>query len=322
MVAFLTRRLVAAVVTLLIASFVLFAVVSLLPGDEVWGMLGPGSVDTAAYQAMVAKLHLDRPLVVQYWYFLSDFVRGDLGRTLFGEPISDVIAFSLPVSLRILAGVFALQVVIAPALIWLAGMRPHTRLDNLAETVTVVIVAVPSLVAAYIVQAVFVYWTDFARSPVWEPASSYPQWMNYLMPILALGLGIAAHLAVVGRVELRAALSTPWVKAARALGMPRSHLVRIDALRPAAGAMVQLLAANLAVLVTGLLVVEDVFRVPGVGNGMLRAIQRQDRHLIVTLVLVGVIAVNTVADLVHAWLDPRVREDDVLTDPAHARPDH
>lgn len=309
---FFTRRLVAAVVTLLIASLVLFAAVSLLPGDEIRGMLGPGSVDTAAYESMVAKLHLDRPLVVQYWYFLSDFVRGDLGRTMFGEPISAVIAASLPVSLRILAGVFALQVVIAPALIYLAGMRPHTRLDNLAETVTVVIVAVPSLVAAYIVQAVFVYWTDFARSEVWESASTYPQWMNYLMPILALGMGIAAHLAVVGRVELLAALSTPWVKAAKALGMPRSHLVRIDALRPAAGVMVQLLAANLAVLVTGLLVVEDVFGVPGIANEVLKAIRRQDRLLIVTLVLVmlaGVIVVNTVADLVHAWLDPRVREE-------------
>lgn len=312
MLRFLGRRLFAGVLTVLIASFVLFAAISLLPGDEVRGSFGFGSPPPGAVEELVERLHLDRPFLVQYGLFLRDFLTLDLGTTMGGAPIAQLVRQSLPVSAVILVGVATLQVLLAPLLVWLAGMRPETPLDRVADSLTVVLVSIPALVAAFLVQAVFVYWTDLIQSPVWIHDPAYPGWRNYVMPILALGVGAAAHLAMVGRVELLAALSQPWAKAAAALGMPREHLVRVDALRPAAGAMVQLLGANMAVLVTGLIVVEDVFDAPGLGSALLRAINDQDRLVIVTLVmfvLVGVIVVNTLSDLVHGWLDPRIREE-------------
>ncbi len=308
---FVARRLVTGVVTIVLASIVLFLLVDLLPGDPVRSLFGFGQPDPLLLQQMREALNLDKPLIVQWWLFMVDFVTLDLGTTRTGVPVDDVIRASLPVSAVILAGVFLLQALLAPFLVWLAGMRAGTRMDHVADTAVIVLVSIPALVAAFVVQAVLVYWTDLFPSPVWQ-FSDVPKWQNYTMPILALGLGSAAHLAMVGRVELLAGMTTPWVKAARALGMPREHLVRVDALRPAAGSMVQLLGANLAVLVTGLIVVEDVFDAPGVGSTLLRAIQDQDRVLMLTLimiVLVFVIAVSTATDLAHAWIDPRVRDE-------------
>lgn len=311
MARFVARRLFTGVVTILLASMVLFLLVDLLPGDPVRSLFGFGRPDPLLLQQMREALNLDKPLIAQWWLFMVDFVTGDFGTTRTGTPVDDVIRASLPVSVVILAGVLVMQLLIAPALVWLAGMRQGTRLDHVADTGVIVLVSIPALVAAFVVQAVFVYWTDLFPSPVWQ-FSDVPGWQNYTMPILALGLGSAAHLALVGRTELLAGMSTPWVRAARALGMPRGHLVRIDALRPASGAMVQLLGANLAVLVTGLIVVEDVFDAPGIGSALLRAIQDQDRVLMLTLimfVLVFVIAVSTISDLAHAWLDPRLRDE-------------
>lgn len=307
---FVARRVFTGVITVLIASLVLFALVALLPGDEVRGLFGFGPVDEAQMAEIREALNLDRPFLVQWWLFLVDFVTLDFGETMRGAPVKGIIRASLPVSGTILLGVLVLQVLLAPALVWLAGMRHGTRVDQVADTAVIVLVSIPALVAGFVVQAIFVYWTDLFPSPIWQ-FSDVPAWQNYTMPILALGLGSAAHLAMVGRVELLAGMSQPWIRAARAMGMPREHIVRIDALRPAAGSMVQLLGANMALLVTGLIVVEDVFEVQGLGTALLDAIQDQDRVVIlslVMLVLMGVIFVNTVTDLVHGWLDPRVRD--------------
>lgn len=308
MLAFLLRRLVAAAVTILVASFVLFAAVILLPGDEVRAMFGVGAVDTELYESMLSQLHLDRPFMVQYWLFLKDFATLDFGTTMHGAPVLAAIRSSLPVSLWILAGVVAVQALLAPLLIVVAGLRPRSRLDDMSHAAAIALVSVPALVAAFVLQATFVYWSDIMTSPTWIRDGG---WRNYVMPILALGVGAAAHLALVGREEILTTLAQPYVKVARAFGIRRGRVLRTHALRPASGPIVQLVGANVAGLITGLIVVEDVFAAPGLGNALLTAIRLQDRVLIVTMVMlivIGVIVVSTLADLLHAWLDPRVRD--------------
>jgi len=309
---FILRRIVVATVTLLVASVVLFAAIRLLPGDEVRGMFGFGGASPAAMEAVRERLGYDQPFLVQYWRFLEDFLRLDFGTSMRGESVRDVIGSSIGPTARILAGVAVLQVLLGPLLLWLSLRRPRSRLDRLTATATVVLVSIPTLVAAFMLQAILVYWTDILQSPDWiyapDPAAG---WRNYVMPVLALGLGTSAHLAMVGRVELLSVLSTPFITTARAFGVPYQRIIRVDAARPAAGAVVQLLAANLAVLLTGLIVVEDVFGVPGMASALLSAIEAQDRILMLTmlmLVLTVVMAVNTIADVVHGLIDPRVRE--------------
>lgn len=313
MARFILRRVVVATLTLLVASFVLFAIIRLLPGDEVRGLFGPGA-STAALEAARNRLGYDQPFLAQYGSFLRDFLSLDFGDSMRGLPVRGIIGGAVGPTVRILAGVAVLQVVLGPALLWVSARRPGTRLDRWTAAATVVLVSVPTLVAAFLLQAVLVYWTDLLPSPDWiHPPDPNAGWRNYVMPILALGLGTSAHLAMVGRVELLSVLSTPYIMTARAFGLSHDRIVRVEAARPAAGAVVQLLAANLAVLLTGLIVVEDVFMVPGLAAALLQAIEDQDRIVMLTmlmLVLVAVMVVNTLADLVHGLVDPRVRESD------------
>nr|WP_274388154.1 ABC transporter permease [Salsipaludibacter albus] len=311
---FILRRVLIGIVTLLVASFVLFAAITILPGDEVRALFGFGAVDTEQYRLIVERLHYDRPFLVQYWLFLQDFVVGDFGLTLQGAPIGPIIRSRIAPSLWILLGVTLIQLVLGPLLLWLSVRRPRTPLERVSSTATIILVSVPTLVAAFVLQAVMVYWTDLLPSPKWiYPPSELAGWRNYVMPILALGVGTAAHLAMVGRVELLATLSQPYITTARGLGIPRDRILKVEAMRPTAGRVVQLVAANTAVLLTGLIVVEDVFQVPGLGSALLEAIQGQDRLLVITMlmfVLAGVLVVNTVADILHGWIDPRVRAED------------
>ena len=304
MLVYAARRVLTALLTLLIASFAVYMLAHLLPGDEVRAVFGPN-----VPPEILDDLHLNDPLVVQYGYFLRDLVTLDVRATLGGAPIRPILAEIVPTSLILLAGVFAMQLVLAPLLLMVTGTRPRSPLDRFGGNAALVLVAVPALVAAFLVQAVFVYWTDLYPSATWVRSAS--SWRNFSMPVLALGLGTAAHVALGGRDELLLALSQPYVRMARAFGVPPRRILARHALRPTAGAMVQLVSANMAVMVTGLIVVEDVFNVPGIGARLLEAIHDQDRALITTLVLVVltlVVAVSTLADLVHAWLDPRVRD--------------
>lgn len=307
---FLLRRVLEGGVTIVVATFLLFGVMTLLPGDPVRAVFGLGPVDQEAYDAIARRLHLDQPYLVQYWHFLENLVTLRLGSTLQGVPIRSLVETALPHSLRIAGGVFALQFLFAPVVVALSGLRPHSPADRLGTGMSVALVSVPALVAAMLLQGLAV-----ALSPnnFIESASTLNR---VVLPILALGLGTAGHLALVGREELLAALSHPFVRVARAYGVPHGRIVALQAFRPSLGPTIQLLAANLAVLITGLIVVEGVFGVPGVGGLLLDAIRSQDRLLTVTLLgvlLVGVIVLNTLADLVHGWLDPRLRDDSGLS---------
>lgn len=321
MLRFLVRRVLAGAVTVLLASFVIFAIIHLLPGDEVRALMPPGTIRVPrdVYDRLSRILHLDRPLLVQYGYFLRDFVTLDFGRTmphvssgfrqiLPGDPIRPMIVASLQVSAGLVAGVVALQVALAPAIAWLAARRPKSWPDLLSRGSSVILVAIPVLGAAIMIQTTFSYWTDLSPSPKWSSRGTF--WQNYGPPILSLGIGSAAHLALVGREEAILALVQPHAKFARAIGLPESRIVR-RAMRPTAARMIQVFGANVAAIGTGLIIVEDIFGVPGLGTAMLDAIHEQDRILIVTLlmvVLVLAIIASTLADIVHAALDPRVRE--------------
>ncbi len=320
MAAFLGRRLLAGAATILVASFVLFAVMHLLPGDEVKALF-PGTrirVPPELYAAVEAEMGLDRPFIVQWAVFVGDLVSLDFGRMLPsvtpdyrrvipGDPIRPVLVARLLVSGGILAGVLALNVLIAPLLAWVAARRPASLPDRVSNAAAIALVAVPALVAAILVQTTFAYWTDLSPTPRWSRHVAW--WQNWIPPVLGLGLGTAAHVALVAREEVLVALSQPWARVQRGLGLPRGRIIR-HAWRPAAGGTATALGAHVAAISTGLIVVEDVFGVPGIGTGLLLAIRSQDRTLLVTMLVVVValaVLASTLADVARAAFDPRQR---------------
>lgn len=288
------------------ATFLVFGAITMLPGDPVRALFGFGPVDPEIYARIAERLHLGEPYLVQYGYFVRNLVTMDFGGTLTGVPIRAIVRNAVPASLWIVAGVLVVQAIVAPAMVWVAGMWPGSRADRWGESTAIVVVSAPVIVVAMVLFSV-----AWAIAPSWS-LDDHTRVLVYqrALPILALGMGTAAHLALVAREEVLAMFGMLWARAARGMGLSRGRVLAQHAVVPALGPIIQLLAANLAVLVTGLIVVEGVFGVPGIGGTLLQSIRDSDRLLsatLLTFVLVAVIVVNVVADAVHALIDPRVR---------------
>jgi ABC-type dipeptide/oligopeptide/nickel transport system permease component len=167
------------------------------------------------------------------------------------------------------------------------------------------LVATPVVVAAYVLRAMFAYHLG------WFPlAGGSGKPVTYVLPILALAALSTGYVALLTRSELRETLHAPFVKAARGRGLSSWRVVSVHALRPALTPVVTFVAANVGQLFVGLLVVEGIFRMPGLGGALFASIRNRDRALLVglvTVVMVAVIIANAIADVVAAALDPRVR---------------
>lgn len=311
---FATRRMVQAVVTVLVATFLLFGALAAVPGDPVRALFGFTAPPPELYEEIRTQFHLDEPFLVQYGQFVTGLVTGDLGRSYprdpFGQPTSGTpvtaqLAPALPVSLRILGGALVLMVVggVSAATASVAARRQWVA--PAIGAAAAVAVSAPVLVLAFATQA-------FVARPVgWLPVVGGQQSAaGYVLPVLALGVPAAAWLALVTRAELRSAVRATYAAAARARAIPERRVVGIHALRVAALAVVAFVGGHVGQLLAGLIVVEGVFGLPGIGGTILDAIGRQDRAMllaVVVLLLVAVVVLNAVADVIAAFLDPRIR---------------
>ncbi|MPZ53994.1 MAG: ABC transporter permease subunit [Acidimicrobiia bacterium] len=303
------------IVTVVLASFLLFVAISFLPGDPLRGLFGFRRPDPDVLADLHAQFHMDEPLLKQYFLYMTDLFRGDLGRSLpedlagtitSGPPISSILGSAIPTSLVIVGGALVVQVILAPIIALVGGMKPHSRLDRNVHAWATLAVAFPVIVSTYLLQAVFGRWI-----PILPPTWMFDQtWQNYVIPIVALGVSLAAYAGLVARSEMQDVLKRSYIKMARASGIPPWRVVAIHAVRPSIGPVLRLTAANISALITGLLIVEITYQAPGFGNMIYNAIKTQDRSLLLTsllIVLILVILVNRSADIIHATIDPRVR---------------
>jgi ABC-type dipeptide/oligopeptide/nickel transport system permease component len=312
MTAFVARRVVQMVLSLWAAITLVFVAVTQLPGDPVRALFGFRPPPPEIYDAIRSHFHLDEPLPAQYALYMRDFVTGDWGRGFpvnpfgradSGPVVADVVMSTVPVSAVILIGALVLQMVVGIVAGALAAGR--RRLGVGVYALAMLLVATPVVVAAYGLRAVFAYRLR------WLPltgGSGAPQ--TYILPIIALAALSTGYVALLTRAELRQTLSAPFVKAARGRGLKPWRVVGVHAMRPALTAVVTFVAANVGQLFVGLLVVEGIFRMPGLGGALFASIHNRDRALLiglVTVVMVAVIIANAVADVVAAALDPRMR---------------
>ena len=307
-------RAVQGMVTLLVALTLIWFAVTVLPGDPVRALFGFRQPTPEAYARVQEQLRLDEPVVMQYLLYLRDILVLDLGDTFPrdpygrpdpGSPVIDVLRGALPTSGIILGCALLLQAVAGVVGGALAAAKAGTRLGRFVDLFALLLVSTPVLVAAYVSRVVF------GVELGWLPVSGIGQgWTSYVLPSLSLAALSTGYITLLLKGELALALRAPYTLAARARGIPSWRITAVHAMRPSLIPVATFLAANLGQLVTGLLIVEGVFRVPGVGGLLFSALGSQDRSLvvgIVTFVAVLVIAANAVADIVVALLDPRIR---------------
>ncbi len=305
MIRFAITRLLFGALTLFVLVSLSFLLIRLAPG-------GPFDAERALEPEIRARLEahygLDRPLWRQYLAYLGGLARGDFGPSFqYRElAVGELIASGLPVSLRIGAAALALAVSLGLALGTLAAWRRDGVLDRLIMALAVLAQAIPNFVLAPLLVLLF------AVSLGWLPAGGYGQGAlrHLLLPVIALALPYLAAIARLTRMALVEVLASEFVTAARAKGLGEVRVLLVHALRPALVPVVAYLGPAAAAVLTGSVVIEQTFSLPGIGRHFVQGALNRDYTLVLgVVVVVGslVVLFNFLADLVAAWLDPRIR---------------
>jgi len=313
MAALIARRLLAIIPILLIVTFAVFMLISLVPGDAAVTLAGGIRATPQKVQQVREQLHLDEPLLQQYWRWLSNAVQGNLGRSFYSrQPVSDEIAARLPVTLgMIVAGMFVTLLIGVP-LGLISGMRAGSRVDKSGRLYASVGVAVPDFVIAIVLVVLFaVQWRLLPPSGYVRFTDSPTEWLRYMaLPAVALGIASGAVLSRQLRASLVDTMESNYVRAAWARGGRARTVVGKHALKNAAMPVVTVLGLQLGFLVGGTVLLEQIFSIPGMGSYFLRGIDGFDLPVIqgVTIVfVVFMILMSLAVDIAYGFLNPKVR---------------
>lgn len=298
-----------AVVVLVAATFLLYAMVYAMPGDPVAALAGSQSstqLDAATIAQIRARYHLDEPLVVQYMLYLQALLRGDLGTTFSGRAVTEIIGQAFPVTFRLALITVTIQTVAGVTVGLLAGKRRGTAFDGGVVVVTMILIGVPTFVSAYLVQ----YFFGVRWGIIKPTVSAHPGWAELVVPALVLALGSLAFMIRFTRSGVSEALRSDHVKAARARGLPEGQITLSHVLRNALIPLITVIGTEFGSLLGGAIITEAVFNIPGYGQQVYQSIIRGESAPTVSLVIVMVVVfvtVNLAVDLLYAVLNPKVR---------------
>jgi oligopeptide transport system permease protein len=304
MAAYIFRRVLSAVPTLFLIVTLSFFLIRIAPG-------GPFDLERPLEAKVMENLrriyHLDQPIYAQYWNYLWSLLHGDLGPSFYWRDFSvaELFVNALPISARLGLSAIALAVGVGGTIGVTAAMRHNHWIDHLVTGFAALGLTIPNFVVAPLFQLVF------GLSLGWLPVGGYAggTWRNLLLPILTLALPQIAIFARLTRASMIEVLSANPMRTLRANGMPLFIILK-HALRGAALPVVSYLGPALATLMTGSIVVETVFGIPGVGRYFVDGALNRDYTLVMGTVILAAVLVllaNLMVDLVYAWLDPRVR---------------
>ncbi|MCR8726101.1 ABC transporter permease [Frigidibacter sp. ROC022] len=309
---YILKRLVGMVVVVFLVLTIAFVIVRLAPGDPAALMLGPDATPADAAE-LRARLGLDRPIPVQYLTFIVNALQGDLGQSLFfNRPVLSVLAERVEPTAFLALFSLAISVVIALPLGIFVAYRRGSFLDQSAVSVAMLAASVPSFWTGLVLQRYLA--TDLG----WFPASGYGgpdatflDRMGYLMlPSIVLGIVNSALILRFTRASMLDVLGEDYIRTARSKGMTEGRVVLRHAMKNAAIPIVTVVGLTFALLVSGAVVTERVFNIPGMGNLVVGAVLRRDYPVIQgTLVVVATlyILINLAVDLLYLVIDKRVR---------------
>ena len=313
MLGFLARRVGQTILTLLFVSVLIFGLQQLMPGDPALVLAGEERGDPAVLAQIRAELNLDKPLPVQYALWLQGVLTGDLGYSWrIREPIAAVIAQKLPVTLQLGLMAFVIALLIGIPMGILSAVRKDTLLDWSANAVGLAGLSLPNFWLG--IMLILLFSVELG----WLPPSGYvplsEDWRQSLattiMPAFVLGSGIAAVFMRHMRSAMLQALAEDYVRTARAKGLAERVVVLKHALRNALVPVVTLGALELGTLLSGAVLTEQVFSIPGFGKLIVDAVFNRDYPVVQGVVLVTAalyVLLNLVADVLYVLINPRLR---------------
>ena len=316
---YLVRRLLLAIPTLLLISFVLFAVLSLAPGDPLSQFAANPAVPPEVRENIRRALGLDQPWPVRYVKWLIAVAHGDWGFS-FGSrmPVWDLIKLRIPSILAVVGIAYIVALVIAIPIGILSAVKQYSIFDHVATTFAFMGFSVPTFFTGLLLIIVFsvkLQWLPFiydSTLQVNDLVSLGQQLRQSIMPIAVLGLFQTAILVRYTRASMLENLPQDYVRTARAKGLAELTVVNSHVVRNSLIPVVTLLALSAPTVFSGALITEQIFRVPGIGSLLITSIQNNDIPVIMAITFtfsILVVIFNLLADITYGVLDPRIRYD-------------
>ncbi len=312
MTTYVLRRLAFLGLTLVVTSLVIFIITQLLPGDVARVVLGREAGEEAL--AVFRETHgLNEPLPVQYGRWLANFATGEWGTSLSTRSeIYPLVMERLKNSLLLASVTMLIAVPSAIILGVLAGLHEDKPADSMISIASLAVVGLPEFVTGLILIQIFSRWLGWlpANSSI-EPAATFAEKLPMLvLPAMTATLVLLAYIIRLTRAGVIEELSQPYVRTATLKGLPRQTIIIKHVMRNALLPTITIVAISFGWLIGGLIVIENVFNYPGLGRLLTFAIDRRDLPLIQAIAMITVVGfglANLVADLIYAWLNPRIR---------------
>lgn len=309
MLSYLIRRVALAVVVLFGLLVATFFIIHLVPGDPVRIVLG-GHATPQAIAATRHDLYLDRPLLTQFWLYVSHTLRGDFGTAFtLGAPVGQILSERVGPSAALIAYSMIVALVVGVPLAIVAAVRPNGVVDNAIRLATTFAFAMPGFWLGLMLALIF------GLELRWFPVSGYSGGIGGILrtvtlPALTLGLPLATVVVRTLRSSLLDVLQSEYIDAARSRGLRELRIVGKHAMRNSLMNTLTILSVNIGFLIGGTVVIEQVFQIPGLGSLLVQAVEKRDYQLVQALaVLAGaaVVLAALASDIVQALIDPRVR---------------
>jgi len=309
---FILRRLLLTLPVMTVVALFVFGLLYIAPGDPATMIAGDQATPVEVERIRVS-LGLDQPFVVRFGAWALSALRGDLGNSLFsGQSVVSMIEQRVPPTLSLMALTLVISVSVAVPLGVVAAARQGSWLDRAVSSFAVLGFSLPVFVLGYVLAYVFAL--ELGWFPVQgyaPPSAGFGQYIRHLiLPALALSGGYIALITRIGRSAMLAALSQDYVRTAKAKGVDRRSVLFIHALKNAALPIISIIGIGVATLISGAVVTETVFGIPGLGRLVVDSLLRRDYPIIQGVVLVSsftYIIVNLAVDVVYTLLDPRIR---------------
>ena len=314
---YVVRRLSLFLPTLLLITVILFVMIRVVPGDPalltLLGDLGHGHVDTAELEAMRHELGTDRPIVVQYYTWLWDMVRGDFGDSMwYGDPVWSELKQKFPTTLELTILAFVIGFTLAVPLGILSAVKQDSWIDYIARAFSFTGIAIPTfwagILTIFILVRVFDWLPQIGFVPFWEdPLTNIQQ---LIWPAAVLGFYNVAIVARITRSAMLDVLREDYIRTARAKGLHEVVVLFRHALKNAILPVLTVSGWQVGHLISGAVITEAIFLVPGIGITLVEATFHRDYTMIqgvVFTVSLGILTLNLAIDLLYAWIDPRIR---------------
>ncbi|WP_309066588.1 ABC transporter permease [Microbacterium sp.] len=303
---YILRRILQAVPVFFGATLLIYFMVFAMPGDPIAALFGDRQPSETLLERLRARYHLDEPFIAQYFHYIAGIFRLDFGVSFSGQPVSDVLARTFPVTLRLAVMAVAIAFVLAIVIGLFSALGKGGIFDNAMLVLALVFIAVPIFVLSFLAQYFLAVQLGWFRPTV----GARNDWGDLWLPAIVLGVSVYATSMRLTRSSTIDTLNQDWVRTAYSKGLPRRRVIPVHVLRNSLIPMVTDLGTVFGILMVGATVTEGIFNVPGVGNTLYEAIIRGENPTVVSFVTVFVVVyvfVNIIVDLIYGLLDPRIR---------------